>query len=382
MRPASRHPIRSPRIDSRHRRVRVFGVVTACVSAVAMAAVPAPAALAASASTYTITDLGSLGLGVSVGSGINANAQITGGSYLATAIPIPCRPKQKPPCTTHAEHPFVFSSGRMTDLGTLGGIYATGTAINRSGEVAGYSKTSGGNYEAFVDQGGKMTGLGSLVPGASSEAFAINDSGVVAGWSGAAGGGGQHAFLDSAGKMTDLGLLPGEGGIYTAASGINNSSQVVGSGDNAASDQRAFLDSNGKMTDLGTLGGPQAAAYAINNVGQIVGWSQTRSYATHAFLDSGGRMTDLGGYNIDTVPEAINDSGVIVGQTYGVDSTGSPFNHAFIYTGGHFRDLNSLIPSSSGFELTDASAINHSGQIVATADAANGQTHAVLLNPS
>jgi probable HAF family extracellular repeat protein len=227
-----------------------------------------------------------------------------------------------------------------------------------------------------------MTGLGSLVPGASSEAFAINDSGAVAGWSSAAGGGGQHAFLDSGGKMTDLGLLPGEGGIYTAASGINNSRQIVGSGDNAASEERAFLYSNGKMTDLGTLGGPQAAAYSINNVGQIVGWAQTSSDATHAFLDRGGKMTDLGAYNIDTVAEAINDSGVIVGQTYGVDTTGSPFNHAFMYTGGHFQDLNSLIPAGSGFELTDATSINHSGQIVANAYTTNGQRHALLLNPS
>ena len=379
MRLASRHPIRSPRIDSRHGRLRWYGALTACVSAGVIAAVAAPAA---AASTYTITDLGSLGLGVSVGSGMNANAQITGGSYLASTVPIPCRPKQKPPCTTHPEHPFLYSSGTMTDLGTLGGIYATGTAINLSGEVAGYSKTSTGNYEAFVDQNGKMTGLGSLVPGASSEAFAINDSGVVAGWSGAAGAGYQHAFLFSGGKMTDLGLLPGEGGIYTAASGINNSGHVVGSGDNAASDERAFLYSNGKMTDLGTLGGPQAAAYAINNAEQIVGWSQTSSDATHAFLDSGGKMTDLGAYNIDTVAEAINDSGVIVGQSYGVDSTGSPFNHAFIYTGGHFQDLNSLIPAGSGFELTDATAINHSGQIVANAYTANGQRHTLLLNPS
>jgi probable HAF family extracellular repeat protein len=379
MRSASPHPIRSPRIDSRHWRLRRLGALTACVSAGVIAAVASPAA---AASTYTITDLGSLGLGVSVGSGINANAQITGGSYLASTVPIPCRPKQKPPCTTHPEHPFLYSSGTMTDLGTLGGIYATGTAINLSGEVAGYSKTSTGTYEAFVDQNGKMTGLGSLVPGASSEAFAINDSGALAGWSGAAGGGGQHAFLDSAGKMTDLGLLPGEGGIYTAASGINNSRQIVGSGDNAASDERAFLYSNGKMTDLGTLGGPQAAAYAINNAGQIVGWAQTSSDATHAFLDSGGKMNDLGAYNIDTVAEAINDSGVIVGQTYGVDTTGSPFNHAFIYTGGHFQDLNSLIPAGSGFELTDATSINHSGQIVANAYTTNGQRHALLLNPS
>jgi probable HAF family extracellular repeat protein len=279
------------------------------------------ASASAAASSYTPTDLGSLGLGVTDGAAINANGQITGGSYLATTVPTTGCGRRVTHCVTHPEHPFLYAAGTMTDLGTLGGIYAAGTAINLSGEVAGYSKTSTGNYEAFVDQNGTMTGLGSLVAGGSSEAFAINDSGAVAG-SATPATGGPHAFLDTGGKMTDLGLLPGEGGIFTAASGINNSNQVVGSGDNAASEERAFLYSNGKMTDIGTLGGPQAAAYAINNVGQIVGWAQTSSDATHAFLYSNGKMTDLGAYNIDTVAEAINDSGVIVGQTYGVDSSG------------------------------------------------------------
>jgi probable HAF family extracellular repeat protein len=365
--------------DARIRRRapwRFFAVLSACAS---VGLVGAPAA---SASTYTVTDLGSLGLGVSVGSAINTSGQITGGSYLATTVPTTGCGRRVKHCVTHPEHAFESSAAKMTDLGTLGGIYATGTAINLSGEVAGYSKTSNGNYEAFADQNGAMTGLGSLVAGGSSKAFAINDSGVVAG-SASVANGGPHAFLDSAGKMTDLGLLPGEGGIFTAASGINNSNQVVGSGDNAASDERAFLYSNGRMTDLGTLGGPSAAAYAINTSGQIVGWAQTGSDATHAFLYSGGKMTDLGAYNIDTVAEAINSSGVIVGQTYGVDSAGSPFSHAFIYGGGRFQDLNNLIPAGSGFELTDAPAINASGQIVADAyDTANGQNHAVVLNPS
>jgi probable HAF family extracellular repeat protein len=161
----------------------------------------------------------------------------------------------------------------------------------------------------------------------------------VAGWSTAANGG-QHAFLFGGGKMTDLGLLPGEGGIYTAASGINNSNQVVGTGDNSASDARAFLD-------------------------------------------SGGRMIDLGAYNIDTVAEAINASGVIVGQTYGVDKTGSPFTHAFICTGGRFQDLNGLIPAGSGFVLDNATSINANGQIIANGiSTTNGQGHAFLLNPS
>jgi probable HAF family extracellular repeat protein len=296
---------------------------------------------------------------------------VAGASYLAQTVPTTgCPPRHR--CVTHPEHAFRYGAGTMTDLGTLGGLYAQGLAINLSGAVAGYSRTSTGNNEAFVAQSANMTGLGSLVPGGSSEAFAINDSGTVGGWS-TASDGRQHAFLDIGGKMTDLGLLPGEGGIYTSALGINNSNQVVGGGDNAASYERAFLYSNGKMTDLGTLGGPQAVAYAINNNGQIVGSAQTSTDASHAFLYTNGKMTDLGTFGLDPVPEAINNHGVIVGQSG---------NGAFIWSAGTFQALNNLITPGSGFVLDDATAINDNGQIVANGHSTtNYQGHAFLLSP-
>jgi hypothetical protein len=54
-------------------------------------------------------------------------------------------------------------------------------------------------------------------------------------------------------------------------------------------------------------------------------------------------------------------------------------------TGGQFQDLNNLIPAGSGHELTGATGINDSGQIVATGyHSSDGQTHAFvrpLLGP-
>lgn len=94
-------------------------------------------------------------------------------------------------------------------------------------------------------------------------------------------------------------------------------------------------------------------------------------------------MIDLGAYNIDTVAYAINDHGVIVGQTYGVDASGDPFDHAFVYLNGQFQDLNTLIPAGSGWELTDATAVNDSGQILVDAvNTANGDSHAFVLTPT
>jgi len=56
---------------------------------------------------------------------------------------------------------------------------------------------------------------------------------------------------------------------------------------------------------------------------------------------------------------------------------------AFIYSGGTLQNLNNLIPAGSSYQLTDATAINDSGQIVANAyDTVTYQNHVLLLTPS
>src|SRR5713226_5152335 len=95
--------------------------------------------------------------------------------------------------------------------------------------------------------------------------------------------------------------------------------------------------------------------------------------SVHAFLYSSGKMKDLGVFYDSSVAEAINTFGVVVGESD---------NHAFIYTGGKLQDLNNLIPSGSGWLLTEATGINDTGQIVCNAtNTTTGYTHAFLLNP-
>jgi len=82
-------------------------------------------------------------------------------------------------------------------------------------------------------------------------------------------------------------------------------------------------------------------------------------------------MTDLG---LNIFPDAINDHGVIAGQ--------GP-SGAVVGTAGHLQNLNSLVPSGSGFTLTNAVAINDNGQIVAEgSNNTTGQSQAFLLTPS
>ena len=63
----------------------------------------------------------------------------------------------------------------VVDLGTLGGS-TSGTAINNTGQVTGES-----NGHAFLYSTGQMTDLGTVPGYTSSSGNAINDSGQIAG---------------------------------------------------------------------------------------------------------------------------------------------------------------------------------------------------------
>src|SRR5262249_15503112 len=117
-------------------------------------------------------------------------------------------------------HPFLYSDGVMADLGTLGGDYGVALGINEAGQVTGYSSTAEGASHAFLYTDGGMFDLG----GANSIGHGINAYGQVAG-SGSVGNF-VHAFLYSDGAITDLGLLPG--GMYSQAFALNDGGIVVG----------------------------------------------------------------------------------------------------------------------------------------------------------
>ena len=114
--------------------------------------------------------------------------------------------------------------------------------------------------------------LGSL-GGLSSAATGVNDSGQVIGSNFAPGTGEQnHAFSwTAAGGMVDLGTL---GGPLSQAFAVNDSGQVVGASDTAGGERHAFSwTAAGGMVDLGTIGGGSSSAFAVNKIGQVVGLS-------------------------------------------------------------------------------------------------------------
>jgi probable HAF family extracellular repeat protein len=185
----------------------------------------------------------------------------------------------------------------MLDLGTLGGSNSFAEGINASGVIVGYSDMPGDTFQhAFiagvngvliVNGLSTMADLGTL-GGSNSQAWKINDSGQVVGYSDMPGNTVQHAFI-------------------TGANGVG-------------------------MTDLGTLGGTNSRAFGINTIGQVVGWSFVASGAGHAFVTGANGMgmidlnssVTLSGGDYFNSAKRINDRGQLTVET--------TLGHAYLLT--------------------------------------------------
>ncbi len=261
------------------------------------------------------------------------------------------------------------------------------TAINDSGQVVGnvYNQNSGQQYDRFFLYSGGSMQILPLRPGTNvAEAKAINGSGQVAGWDEEQIGWNPISIVISGGTPQVVGppVIPNAnaGGDEGAAFGINDSGQVVGHW-TSNHVQQGFIDTGGTMQYLGdAFGGNISEADAINNKGQVVGMaSNTGNHNYLAFLFSNGSMRSIGalsGYP-SSYANDINESGLIVGTAASISG-----NRAFLDQNLVMTDLNSLISSSSGWTLEDATGVNDAGQICGSGINPSGQYRAFLLTPT
>jgi probable HAF family extracellular repeat protein len=191
-----------------------------------------------------------------------------------------------------------------------------------------------------------MVDLGARSAEASTSAEALNDSGQVVGESG-----GEPFSWTQAGGMIVLGTVQGPEHCFNcAAEAVNDSGQVVGRAEFPGGEQsyghHAFSwTQTGGIIDLGTLGGHyESNAAAVNGAGLVVGWAETSVVNPHPFHDH------------------------------------PPFNfyHAFSWTQkGGMVDLGSLGGEAS---FSSAAALNGSGEVVGSAENAQGERRPVLWN--
>jgi MYXO-CTERM domain-containing protein len=215
----------------------------------------------------------------------------------------------------------VFSNGSVHTLGTLGGTNSYGYGINASGQVVGVSDTASGAQHGFVTgTNGELIDIDPTHASRSSAANAINDLGQVTGYAVTNDDGDYAAYIYQNGAMNFLATL---GGNYAQGYAINNAGMVAGYSGLSNGESHAFLYANGVLLDLGDLGGNDSYATGINEAGAVVGVSNLAAgpgAGYHAFLYSGGKLQDLNdlidpslGWTL-TYAGDINDKGQIAAR--------------------------------------------------------------------
>jgi probable HAF family extracellular repeat protein len=188
----------------------------------------------------------------------------------------------------------IWRKGKPSEIDVEPGFYGSAVAINQRGDVLGkHMPAYPGDpnvYKGFVWSNGKVIDLPTVgvmdgVPYSSSIPDAINDSGEVAGRLGVSSNQYQAAIWIN-GQATDLGTLPGD--VTSEATAVNDSGMVVGFSE-GKNGTRPFIYQNGKMSLLDDLLTPDSdmklsAAIAINNSGQILAIQFHPGVAEAAFL--------------------------------------------------------------------------------------------------
>jgi probable HAF family extracellular repeat protein len=251
---------------------------------------------------------------------------------------------------------FVWQSGMMTALPTLGGNNALAFGINDHGQVVGEAENSVHNPECVPPQ---VLDFEAVIWAPKGESGEIN----------------IHQLPPLAG---DTDGLAGE---------INDRGQVIGvSGPCSGSVTHAVLWDHNTVTDMGNLGGNCCnSPVDINSHGQVVGYSSTignTPFTVHAFLwQKGGAMTDLGVLPGDSgsLGFGINDREQVVGFSFDQNLSA----RAFIWQDGVMTDLNTLVkPGSTPLYLVFGNDINSRGEIAAYAfNPSNGELRAAVAIP-
>ena len=246
-------------------------------------------------------------------------------------------------------HPFLWTDGRMQDLGTFGGPLGSAASLNLFGVVVGHADAPGpaaANPRAFRwDPVNGLQDLGDL-GGGRSWATGIELYGESICGHSVLANGDTHGFFRDAqgGPLVDIGTL---GGSTSFADGVD-ALAVVGGATTATGSMRAiYWHPALGLVDLGTLGGTTSRATATAN-GSVCGWSSLASGGAHAF-------------HMSSALQSMTSSQRVVGYSETADAS----LHAFYWDNlsQQMLDLNDRIPEHTDWVLEAATYIDDYGFI-------------------
>jgi probable HAF family extracellular repeat protein len=321
---------------------------------------------------YQLQEIPTLGGNESYATAISDNGWVVGGAKIASGETRAIR---------------MLLGGPMQAIGTLPGLAFSGAlAVSTNGDVAGVASASASLYgstsQPWVYRNGQMIDLDPFDRGVYATASAINNAGIVAGTTSFVGSGSVEGFKSVGGAIVNLPGLVGDRCRISYGMGINQVGTIVGYAASPAScgDNRAvlFRSTGGTAIDLGTLGGVNGEARAINNFGDIVGYSELSTGQNRATLWTASGPQNLGTLAGASFALGINDEGTIVG--YYIDRNNQ--QRACVWKGGALYDLNTLMGSGgTGWRLLIATGVNAQGQIVGQGRNAAGRLRGFILTP-
>jgi probable HAF family extracellular repeat protein len=294
----------------------------------------------------------------------------------------------------------------LVDVGTVSGdTTSVPEGLSSSGLAVGISSSASGVH-AFMWNQGLVTNLGVRSGDVGARAYCV-DASAIAGGTSIQNTIYNFPVLFSAGVVTQVDTAAGQGtGTVTA---LNDAGSYVVGG---------AIVQQGSLTAFPSTFSPSSNSQALNAGGSVAGYSNNQ-----AAIWAGGNVSMaplLTGYD-SSVGTAISDAGTLVGTAFnkatnvpigfiypqggpiaaispisgdnilipsganygavvGESSNNFTTSRGFIYANGKIADLNTLIPTRTGWTISNAIAINGSG-VILCAGTNGSANHALLLVP-